>query len=242
LGAPDDDWYTHIPIAADAGRQVGKFFKSKTRGYGVKQVNRKGLLMRIRTGLLIAAIGALVVTTAYADGTTNQATARTPATNGQSATIRIAGKEIPKELLEKLTGDQIVALSKDQNAIPTLAPLFVAIPLLFVVVLISVIFFAKHRRNAMLHQTLATMIEKGVPIPPELFQSSESDEPKRSNLHRGLAACGAGIGLMLFFWFLGGGGFNGKHMGGLWAVGFIPLFVGIARLIAWKLEQGKPNS
>jgi hypothetical protein len=94
----------------------------------------------------------------------------------------------------------------------------------------------------MLHRTLAAMIEKGVPIPPELLQSPESAKPKRSNLHRGLAACGAGIGLMLFFWFLGGGGFNGKHMGGLWAVGFIPLFVGIGRLIAWKLEQRKPNS
>jgi hypothetical protein len=202
--------------------------------------------MRTRTGLLIAAaVSALIVASAYAVGTTDQAAAQAPATNGQSAATKLpGGKEIPRELAGKLTGDQIVKLlsPKSQEDIPNLAPLIVAIPFVFIVVVVALKLFAQHRRDAMLHQTLATMIEKGVPIPPELLQPTESAKPKRSNLQRGLAACGAGIGLMLFLWFLGGGHFGGRNMGGLWAVGFIPLFVGIARLIAWKLEQGKPNS
>ena len=193
--------------------------------------------MKIRTGLLVAAISALVVTTAYADGITNQATAQAPATNSQSATIKLpSGKHISRELAEKLTGDQIFQLLKDQNKddIPARVPLLAAMAYAFVLAIISIGILARHRRNAMLHRTLATMIEKGVPIPPELLQSTER---KRSDLRGGLVACGVGIGLMLFFWL-----FAGKHASGLWAVGFIPLFIGIARLIAWKLEQQKPNS
>lgn len=196
--------------------------------------------MRTRTGLLIAAVSALVVATAYAAGTTNQAAATAAATNGQSATIRIGDQKIPRELADKLTSDQIVELLKPQQEedIPKLAPVIVAIPLLFVVALVTVVFLFQHRRSAMLHRTLAAMIEKGVPIPPELFQPPE---PKGSYLRRGLVTCAAGIGLMLFLW-IGRGGLPAvRHMSGLWAVGFIPLFVGIARLIAWKLEQRKPN-
>jgi hypothetical protein len=195
-------------------------------------------------GLLVAVVSALVVISAYADETSEQAIAQAPATNAESVTIRIGGKRVPKELAEKLTGDQIVALLKDQNtdSIPKLAPVIVMIPFVFVVALVTVISIAQHRRKAMLHRTLAAMIEKGVPIPPELLQSSEAVNPKRSDLRRGLVACGVGIGLILFLGIAGGGLVGMKHQSGLWAVGFIPLFVGIGRLIAWKLEQRKPNS
>ncbi|MGD0650841.1 MAG: DUF6249 domain-containing protein [Verrucomicrobiia bacterium] len=198
--------------------------------------------MKTCTGLLIAAVSALIVASAYAAGTTDQAVAQAPATNGHSATIRIAGKGIPKELAEKLTGDQIVELLNSREEIPKLAPLIILIPFLFVVALVTVISVAQHRRNAMLHRTLAAMIEKGVPIPPELLQSPEPVKRKRSDLHRGLVACGVGIGLILFLWIQGGGLIVGRHVGGLWAVGFIPLFIGIGHLISWKLEQRKPNS
>jgi hypothetical protein len=195
-------------------------------------------------GLLVAVVSALVVLSAYADGSSEQAVAQAPATNAQNVTIRIGGKRIPKELAEKLTGDQIIALLKDQNtdSIPKLAPVIVSIPFVFVVALVTVTSIAQHRRKAMLHRTLAAMIEKGVPIPPELLQSSEAVNPKRSDLYRGLVMCGVGIGLILFLWIHGGEFIAGKHAGGLWAVGFIPLFVGIGRLIAWKLELRKPNS
>ncbi|MGD0017597.1 MAG: DUF6249 domain-containing protein [Verrucomicrobiia bacterium] len=191
--------------------------------------------MKIRTGLLIAAVGALVVATVYADGTTNQAAARTPATNGQSATVRIGwGKRLPKELAEKLTGDQIVELLKTEKAESNPGPWIVAICALGSVTFMALHMFFHNRSRAMLHRTLAMMIEKGTPIPPELLQSTE---PIRSDLRRGLVACGIGIGLMFFF-----GTLRGTSDKGLWAVGLIPLFVGIARLISWKLEQRKPNS
>jgi len=181
--------------------------------------------MKTCTGLLIAVVSALIVASAYADGTTDQAAAPAPATNGQSATMVI-----------------------------------VAIPFLFVVAAVTVVCLFQLRRNAMLHRTLAAMIEKGVPIPPELLQPTERVKPKRSDLHRGLVACGVGIGLMLFLWIVGGGLVDGRQVSGqwgllaanplvlaiqvkgIWAVGFIPLFIGIGYLISWKLEQRKPNS
>ena len=198
--------------------------------------------MRACTGLLVVAVGALVVATAFAAGTTDQAVAQAPVTNGQSATVRIgSSKRIPRELAEKLTGDQIVELFKLQqegDVRISHSPLIVAMSLVFCLAIISIGTLAKHRRSAMLHRTLATMIEKGVPIPPELLQPTEPAKPKRSNLHRGLVACGAGIGLVLFLAVYR----ETSSEQGLWAVGFIPLFIGIAYLIVWKLEQGKPNS
>jgi hypothetical protein len=101
----------------------------------------------------------------------------------------------------------------------------------------------------MLHRTLAMMIEKGVPIPPELLKSAE---PQRSNLQGGLWHSPK-IGPMLFFWMLGGGVIlnafvlpmlTGEHCEKVfifWALGFVPLCIGTALLIAWKLEQRKPK-
>jgi len=195
------------------------------------------LLMKTYVGLLIVAVSALIVASACADGTTAQAAAQMPATNGQSATVRIGEGRIPRELAEKLTGDQIVELLKLQPR-HFLAPAIISIPLLFVVAVITLGLSFQHRRIAMLHRTLAAMIEKGVPIPPELLKMSEPVKPKHSNLHRGLVACGAGLGLMLFLAVFR----ETSSEQGLWAVGFIPLFIGIGLLIVWKLEQRKPNS
>jgi hypothetical protein len=205
----------------------------------------------------------MIVASAYAAGTTDQAVAQAPATNGQSATVRIRkGGEIPKELADKLTGDQIAKILTpgQKEEIPPLALVIIAIPFLFAVACVTVVCLFQLRRNAMLHRTLAAMIEKGVPIPPELLQPTGPVKPKRSDLHRGLVACGVGIGLMLFLWIVGGGLVDGRQVSGLWgplaasplvaaiqvkgiwAVGFIPLFIGIGYVISWKLEQRKPNS
>jgi len=204
--------------------------------------------MKTCTGLLIAAVSALVVASTFAAGTTDQAAAQAPATNDQAATVKIGkGGEIPKELADRLTNEQILQLAREgvrvkNEEIPRRALLILPIPFFFVVALVTVILLFQHRRNAMLHRTLAAMIEKGVPIPPELLQPSEPVKPKRSDLHRGLVACGVGIGLILFLWIGGGGLVVGRQVSGLWAVGFIPLFIGIGHLISWKLEQRKPNS
>ncbi|MDQ6630331.1 MAG: DUF6249 domain-containing protein [Verrucomicrobiota bacterium] len=100
----------------------------------------------------------------------------------------------------------------------------------FPVVIVGLSAYFRSRKDKMLHETLRQMIEKGVPIPPELLKPSESirkDRP-RSDLRSGLVLIAVGIGLMMML--------SAQHKG----VGSIPLLIGVAFLIVWKIEQNKP--
>lgn len=98
------------------------------------------------------------------------------------------------------------------------------------VAIVAIFFNFLHRRNKMLHETLRAMIEKGVPIPPELITKSggnSSNQPQKSlnDLRAGLILAGMGIGLTML---------AGK-------VGFILLFMGVALLIVWMVERKNKN-
>jgi Domain of unknown function (DUF6249) len=157
----------------------------------------------------------------------------------QSAGIKISTddeKVIPKEVADKLTSDQLYQLMRtrmQQNEdIPGLAPLIVAIVFGCPVAIVAVVLIYRYRKNVMLHRTLAAMIDKGVPIPPELLQPERPDRTSKSDLRRGLILIGVGAGLIVFFVF------QSRNAIG---IGFIPLLIGVGYLIAWKLEQKKQN-
>jgi hypothetical protein len=142
--------------------------------------------------------------------------------------------EIPKDVTDKLTQDQLFKLMTIREAkrgedIPGGAPSVVAIVFGMPVVIVALVLFYRYRRNAMLHRTLAAMIDKGVPIPPELLQP---EKPRKSDLRRGITLIAVGLGLVMFF------AFESRDAVGL---GFIPLLIGVGYLIAWKLEQKRPN-
>ena len=69
--------------------------------------------------------------------------------------------------------------------------------------------------------------EKGLPIPPELMEA-----PRQGNagLRGGLVLVALGIALSVFFAGWGPG----------WSIGLIPGLMGIALLVAWKIET-KPK-
>ena len=90
--------------------------------------------------------------------------------------------------------------------------------------------YYKWRKEKMLHQTMIHLLEKGIPIPPELLQAPM--RRKISDLRTGLILVGTGLGLTLFFL---------SMSGDLWGVGFIPLLIGVGYLIAWKLETKSPQ-
>lgn len=99
-----------------------------------------------------------------------------------------------------------------------------------VVAIIAMGLYARERRSKRLHETLRAMIDKGVPIPPEILGRSvgkSEDQPKhpRNDFRSGLILTGVGIGLVMFI---------GK-------VGWIVLFVGVAFLIASLVEKGNKN-
>ena len=96
-------------------------------------------------------------------------------------------------------------------------------PFVFLVVLVACFFTFRQRRNRMLHETIRQMIDKGVPIPPELLApSARATSPKvRSDLRNGLVMLAIGLGLVAI------------HLRGGW----ILVFVGAAFLVIWYIEK-----
>jgi|SRR5688572_17544694 len=91
--------------------------------------------------------------------------------------------------------------------------------------LVAIVLLYKHRQLRMTHDTILRLAEKGMPVPPELLQPPLR---RQSGLRGGLILIGLGLGLSLFFLLAGQPG---------WAIGFIPGLMGLALLIAWRIEQ-----
>jgi len=113
----------------------------------------------------------------------------------------------------------------------------VAGPFVMVVAIVALAGYFAHRRNKMAHETLRAMIDKGVPITPELVAELKSRRsyvavtgPSRSGrLLPGLVLAGIGTALLL-------AGHGGDQKGG-----WIVLFIGIAFLLVWVVERKHQN-
>ena len=100
------------------------------------------------------------------------------------------------------------------------------------VAIVGFILIFKHRRDRLLHETLRTMVEKGVPIPPELIARRGASsaivahaEPRGNrDLRAGLILIAVGVGVLM----LGGAA-------GMSRLGLVPLFVGVALLVVWLI-------
>ncbi|MGH3849872.1 MAG: DUF6249 domain-containing protein, partial [Pseudonocardiaceae bacterium] len=97
------------------------------------------------------------------------------------------------------------------------------------VILVASILFYRMRKTRLLHATIATMVEKGQPVPRELF---DPPSRSRSDLRTGIILFAVGAGMVAFFVTMGLD---------VWGLGLIPLLIGIGYLIAWKLESGKKD-
>jgi len=178
----------------------------------------------------IAILGLALAAGALADETNVEA--QSPERHGVKVVLDTDKQAISKDAMDKLTPDQVFELEKIKAAepdIPGQAPFIVFIVFACPVAIVGTILFYRHRRNLVLHKTLAAMIDKGVPIPPELLQPEK--RPK-SDLQRAFVLIGVGLGLILFF--------LAMH-NDVWGVGFIPLLMGIGYLLAWKLAKKNGN-
>jgi len=110
------------------------------------------------------------------------------------------------------------------------------------IVIVTSICYFNHRKTKMLHETIRTMVEKGVPIPPELlskwgggwsptcppggspFQNVFGPPAPRNDLRTGVLMTGLGIGLTNF----------------IGDPGAIVLFLGIAFILVGIFQKKKP--
>jgi hypothetical protein len=102
------------------------------------------------------------------------------------------------------------------------------------IVIVGLQLYFRHRKNIVLHETLRTMVDKGVPIPPEMFKKTEEGSTERcksdgkhprNDLRTGLILTGMGIGIVIL---------AGK-------AGYIILFMGVAFLVIALLEKKDKN-
>jgi hypothetical protein len=100
----------------------------------------------------------------------------------------------------------------------------IIMPFLFILVFAAIYAYSRHRKNVMLHETLRAMVEKGVPIPPDLLARPAARMPRQksyNDLRGGLVMLGIGVGVVVL---------AGK-------VGFISIFIGVALLLVWFIER-----
>ena len=92
------------------------------------------------------------------------------------------------------------------------------------VLLVALILYYKHRKARLAHETIARLVEKGLPVPPELL-----DPPRRGHagLRGGLVLLALGVALSFYFAGWGPG----------WSIGLIPGLMGLALLASWKIEN-----
>ena len=102
-------------------------------------------------------------------------------------------------------------------------------PLFIVVAALNFLWRYQERK----HKTIVDLLEKGLPVPRELLRMSRREG---SPLMRALTLVGVGLGTSAFL----GAMFQLDH--GLWAAGLIPLAIGVAQLIALKIEPQRPEA
>ena len=110
----------------------------------------------------------------------------------------------------------------------------VLIPVCGILMPLGVVIAALHfvwKMQERKHKTIVDLLEKGLPVPRELLRSQRSGSP----LMRALTLVGVGLGTSAFL----GAMFQLDH--GLWAAGLIPLAIGVAQLIALKIEPQRPE-
>ena len=127
----------------------------------------------------------------------------------------------------------------EESELPGLKGLGILIPLapfVMVVAIIGVVFYFKHRRNQMMNETLRSMIEKGMPITPELVESLKTKRPvptdflfgsrPRNDIRLGLILVGVGAGVVML---------AGKP-------GWIVLFIGVAYLAVGLFDRNNSGN
>ena len=139
-------------------------------------------------------------------------------------------EQIQSALNEIEEGIEIDVATKTGFFYAILAIMAVSFTLGLPVIVIVIILYYKHRKRRQRDAVIEKFINSGKDIPAELLASWElNPDESDSRLHQGIKLIAVSLGLYIFLYF-----FVGADVA---LIAAIPLFLGIARLIIWKISQ-----
>ena len=95
--------------------------------------------------------------------------------------------------------------------------------------IIALILFYKHRKRGQRMELVSKFIDAGKEVPEEILRDVTDIDSTDNGLKKGIRLIGVSTGVLLFLGILVGWGIA--------SVALIPLFIGIARVVSWKLNS-----
>jgi len=145
-------------------------------------------------------------------------------------------REEVAQALEALSGISDLEIDFDDDVgVGASVVAIIAIVMVFgmPIMIVAVVLYAGQRKRRVASDMASQFLASGQPVPPEVWQGLAGDASPRSNLHKGMMMMGVGVGVFLTFWLM-----DAEKAAYL---ALIPLFIGIAQLLIWKLEKSKAS-
>lgn len=151
---------------------------------------------------------------------------------GDIEELRGAVRELRE--LRGLREERVVVHKEGDGAVlENLAPVL-SILLIFggPVLIVAIVSYNNRRKRQMVHETIDRVIAQGKDVPVELLDALDKPRNGKTALARGSVniAIGVALGAMLF-------ALAGPDVA---TIGLIPLCIGLAQLLVWKLENRPP--
>lgn len=102
------------------------------------------------------------------------------------------------------------------------------------VLIVLLVLRYRQQQTRMRYDALVQLADKGVELTPALLAAPQAVYSER---RRALILIGTGVGIMLMFVALPGRFDNGYSFTGLWALGLLPLMIGLGYLASWWLNR-----
>jgi hypothetical protein len=133
--------------------------------------------------------------------------------------------------IKGLKGARKVVHDGGSDTTSDIIPGVVAIVLLFggPVVIVAIISFNNRRKRQLVHQTIDKIIEQGRDVPVELLDALDKGKNGKSALARGTVNIAIGVAICVWLYMI-----SGIDVA---TIGLIPLCIGIAQIVVWKLER-----
>ncbi len=137
-----------------------------------------------------------------------------------------------QQLVEALEGLGEIDISTDVGFGESLVAIVaITLSLGMPIIIVAIVAYSTYRKKRLMHETINNYVNSDRDIPPEVMSTLTAGAEPKNALQSGLVLVGVGLGLMAFFFMVGAK----EAMG----IGFIPLFIGLAKLLVWKLDSKK---